>query len=89
MQQGGALWRDDLDALQFRAGDAGANCVIHRLAFRRLVGFDPEAGQCLAFFDEHAAAFRAAATAKARRENLSPGRNFHLTSRDVRSHLDG
>jgi hypothetical protein len=84
----GAVWRDDLDALQFQAGD-GANCMIHRLAFRRLVGFAPEAADCLTFFNDNAVAFQAAATDKASRENLAPGRNFHLTSRDVRRHLQG
>lgn len=85
----GARWRDDLDALQFQAGEDGTSCMVHRLAFRRLVGFAPEAAHCLAFFNDNAVAFRAAAADKARRENLSPGRNFHLTSRDLRRHLQG
>src|SRR5262245_12001077 len=75
-------WRPDIDALQFAAGPGHA-CMMHRLAFRRFLGRNPSPSDCLAYFSAHAAAFNAAATAKMIRESLTPGRSFHLNSRDI------
>lgn len=36
-----AEWRDDLDALQFPVPGHDAHCLVHRLAFRALVGVIP------------------------------------------------
>jgi hypothetical protein len=82
------LWRDDIDALQFDAAGHGGVCLIHRLAFRRLLGAVPAAENCLAFFADHQAAFTAAAAAKIGAQSLPPGRNFHLNSRDVTRQLN-
>jgi hypothetical protein len=83
-QQGNpASWRDDIDALAFAPDDHRGVCMVHRLAFRTLLRFWPEASDCEAFFRVHGRAFRAAAKAKIVRENVADGINFHLTSRDV------
>jgi hypothetical protein len=78
-----AIWRDDLDALQFAAGDGGALCMIHRLAFRRLIGTIPDREACLAWFAAHADVFAAAALDKMTRLDLLRDRNLHIDSRDV------
>lgn len=75
-------WRDDLDALQFDAGE-GRLCMMHRLAFRALIGLRrPQPEQCLAYFREHEPLFRRAAEQKIARAGGCAG-NFHITSRDV------
>jgi hypothetical protein len=76
-------WRDDIDALAFAPDRHRGFCMVHRLAFRTLLRFCPEPVDCVAFFRRHESAFRAAAAAKIARENVAPGSNFHLTSRDV------
>ena len=78
-----AQWREDLDALQFFVMAKGSLCVVHRLAFRRLLGFTPSRDDCLAYFAIHATAFDAAALAKINRESTPFGFRFHLTSRDI------
>lgn len=82
-----AEWREDIDALQFAAVNHGGVCVMHRLAFRSLLGFTPQREDCLAYFAMHSAAFDTAASAKIAAANIPPGRNFHLNSRDVSRHL--
>jgi hypothetical protein len=82
-----ADWREDIDALQFATGSGGA-CMVHRLAFRRLVGFTPQRADCMAYFASHAPAFGAAAANKIALRRIAPGRNLHLTSRDIRRQLD-
>lgn len=82
-----AEWREDIDALQFNAAGNGGVCMIHRLAFRRLLGFAPRPDDCLRYFADHAAAFDAAASAKIEAQSLPRGRNFHLNSRDVSRQL--
>jgi hypothetical protein len=83
-QQGNpANWRDDIDALAFQPNDHRGFCMVHRLAFRTLLRFRPEPGDCEAFFHVRERAFHAAANAKILRENVAVGINFHLTSRDV------
>ena len=79
-------WRHDVDALMFRPNGHEGSCFIHRLAFRSMSG---EVGQegCEAYFRVHREAFERAARAKIRRAGLAMGRNFHLTSRDVRRAL--
>jgi hypothetical protein len=77
-----AEWRTDIDALRFVAGP-GSACMVHRLAFRRLLGRTPRPADCLAYFTTYAPAFCAAAAAKIARDGLAPGRSFHLNSRDI------
>jgi hypothetical protein len=79
----GAVWRSDIDALEFPLDAHSAFCMVHRRAFRTLLGFDPAAADCLHHFAEHAHAFRSAAAAKIAQKNLPPGTNLHLTSRDI------
>jgi len=57
--------------------------MVHRRAFRTLLRFNPEPGDCEVFFRTNEYAFRAAASAKILREGVARGVNFHLTSRDV------
>lgn len=78
-----AEWRDDLDALQFAAGTGGALCMIHRLAFRSLIGREPQKQDCIEWYDHNAAVFQAAAIDKMTRLNLPKDRNLHIDSRDV------
>ncbi|WP_137132034.1 hypothetical protein [Rhizobium sp. FY34] len=101
MTETGAAWRDDLDALQFAVADHGGACLIHRLAFRALIGMlvggpaahklsgDLSRDTCLAFFAREEQAFHAAAEAKIRRQFIPPGRNLHLNSRDIRRAMAG
>ncbi len=75
-------WREDIDALQFEAGE-GRLCIMHRLAFRALTRKrSPEPEECLAYFKAQEGAFRQAAEAKIARTGGRAG-NFHITSRDV------
>ena len=76
-------WRDDLDALEFHPCGHEGRCVIHRLAFRKMLGPEPSPAACLAFVAEKRASFEAAARAKIERAGLSPPAHFHLTSRDL------
>jgi hypothetical protein len=78
-----AAWRHDIDALVFGPDGHQGLCTVHRRAFRTLLRFSPEPKDCEAFFRANEDAFRAAASAKIRREGAAPGVNFHLTSRDV------
>jgi hypothetical protein len=81
------VWRDDIDALQFGAGE-GHFCFVHRLAFRALTGLrEPTAEDCLSYFDVHRAAFEMAAKRKIARAGDQRACNFHLTSRDVQGHI--
>ena len=75
------LWRDDIDALSFRPAGGNVFCMVHRLAFRTLMGRDPAKEECLAWFEAHREAFEAAARAK------RTAGNFHLTSRDISGQL--
>jgi len=77
------VWRSEIDALVFAVDEQGAFCALHRRAFRTLLGADPTPEQCLGYFTGFEAAFRAAARVKIAEKELPPGRNFHLTSRDV------
>jgi hypothetical protein len=77
-------WREDIDSLVFEPEGHSGSCIVHRRAFRTLLGRDAARQECLDFFGAHHAAFRAAAAAKIARGSISAGVNFHLTSRDVR-----
>ena len=77
-----AVWRTDLDALEFAVG-AGA-ALVHRLAFRALLDGPATAESCMAFFAANRGLFRAAAEAKIARAGLPSDARFHLTSRDLR-----
>lgn len=61
--------------------------MVHRRAFRTLLGFNPTPEDCESFFGAHRAAFEAAARAKILEKNIVSGLNFHLTSRDVARQL--
>src|SRR5688500_7350935 len=81
---GGAIWRDEIDSLAFRTRGHTGHCVVHRLAFRTLVGAPAPPESCRTFFREHREAFEDAARAKVAAKNLPVDTNFHLTSRDLR-----
>ena len=78
------IWREDIDSLAFRPEGHNGLCVVHRLAFRALVGARLSPEICLAYFRENRARFNDAARAKASLKGLTPHSNFHLTSRDLR-----
>jgi hypothetical protein len=88
-QEDSVSWREDIEALAFRPDDHGGFCMVHRLAFRTLLGFDPAPGDCAAFFRVNARAFHAAARARIDRDHVGHGVNFHLNSRDVGRCLSG
>ncbi|MET0427330.1 MAG: hypothetical protein ABW026_02425 [Microvirga sp.] len=80
---GDAAWHPSIDAIGFRPHGHDGLCFVHRLAFRTLIGADPDPADCLAWFGAHSAAFAAAAAAKIRARRLPPEANLHLTSRDI------
>jgi hypothetical protein len=82
-----ATWRSHIDALAFQPDGRQEYCVVHRRAFRTLLGFDPTPEECESFFRANRAAFEAAASAKIDEKNIAGGLNFHLTSRDVARQL--
>lgn len=83
-----AVWRDDIEALAFRPEGRRELCMVHRRAFRALLGADPAPQDCQTFFSAHRAAFEAAAQVKILETAVASGVNFHLTSRDVARQLD-
>lgn len=82
------IWRKDIDSLAFRAGGHEGCCVVHRLAFRALLGAEASPENCLAYFRARRWAFAAAARAKADLKGLPADASFHLTSRDLRRVLE-
>jgi hypothetical protein len=80
-------WRSDIDALAFRPDGGQGYCMVHRRAFRTLLGFSPSPDDCETFFRANRSAFQAAAQAKILEKNIARGLNFHLTSRDVARRL--
>jgi Protein of unknown function (DUF1488) len=80
-------WRSDIDALAFQPDGGQAYCMVHRRAFRTLLGFDPSPEECETHFRMHRDAFEAAARAKMLETKIASGLNFHLTSRDVARQL--
>lgn len=87
--QDAAHWSDGLDALRFAVPGHGASCAVHRLAFKALLKTEPDKVAALAFFNEHHAAFIAAAHAKIDRLHLPSDRSLHLNSRDIRRAMAG
>lgn len=83
-----ATWRPDIDAVEFRPHDHSGVCMIHRLAFRTLIGRSPDATACVMFFADNKPAFLLAAENKISQGKIEIHRNFHLNSRDVRRFLD-
>ncbi len=81
-------WLEEIDSLAFTPREHGGRCVVHRRAFRVLLG-DPEPGSrdCLAYFAANETAFARAAAEKIAARGLPPGAAFHLNSRDVRRAL--
>ncbi|WP_027579835.1 hypothetical protein [Bradyrhizobium sp. Ai1a-2] len=85
--EGEPIWRNDIDSLAFRPSGHGGICVIHRRAFRTLLGRSPSPQQSIDFYLMHRDSFEAAARAKLAAKDIRDTENFHLTSRDVRRHL--
>ena len=81
------IWRNDIDALAFQQEEHVGLCMVHRRAFRTLLGATPSPRQCIEFFNAHQGAFQAAARAKLLRTPVATTANFHLTSRDVSRQL--
>jgi hypothetical protein len=82
-----AVWRSDIDALIFPVREQAAFCAVHRRAFRTLLGSEATPQDCLDYFEKFEFAFRAAASSTVAEKGLSVGKNFHLTSRDIRRKL--
>jgi hypothetical protein len=78
-----STWRSDLDSLSFRPAGHAGQCLVHRRAFRTILGFNPTPADCAACFLQQQSAFQAAAAAKIGRTTLAADANFHLTSRDI------
>jgi hypothetical protein len=78
-----STWRSDLDSLSFQPEGHAGQCLVHRRAFRTILGFNPTPADCAACFLQQQSAFRAAAAAKIGRAALAADANFHLTSRDI------
>lgn len=82
------IWHSDIDALAFVPEGHVGRCMVHRLAFRALLGsVDPSAEHCVEFYRRHVGGFATAAAAKIRAREIAPDANFHLNSRDVRRAL--
>lgn len=82
-----AFWRSDLDALSFQPCEHTGECLVHRGAFRTLLGFDPSPADCERWFMSHHAAVYRAAAEKISRVRLQAHARFHLTSRDITRNL--
>jgi hypothetical protein len=76
-------WWGEIESLAFYPGGYAGLCVVHRLAFRTLLGFDPTPEQCQALYLKEKYAFERAAQDKIARRHLASEANFHLTSRDI------
>jgi hypothetical protein len=85
--EGEPIWRSDIDSLAFRPSGHSGICVIHRRAFRTLLGRSPSPQQSIDFYLMHRDSFEAAARAKLAAKDIRDTDNFHLTSRDVRRRL--
>jgi len=79
-----ARWRTDIESLVFPIRDQAATCVVHRGAFRTLLGAEPTPQACLTYFEEFEDAFRAAASLKMTRKYIPVGTNLHLSSNESR-----
>jgi putative heme iron utilization protein len=76
-------WASDADAVRFSAPNGG-NCYIHRLAFRVLLGREPQKQDCLDFVRNNVPAITCAVDARLRTAKIEQGTNFHLNSRHLR-----
>ena len=81
----GAIWREEIDAIEFRLED-GWRFVVHRNVFRTLLGRAASPLECLSFTEAHAEEVLAAARAR-RGEAASGTTAFHLNSRQLRRAL--
>lgn len=79
-----AFWREDIDSLAFYVDQHEGLCVMHRRAFRALLGFDPTPQQCLDYFEQRRVVFVQSARNKIERAKIPSSANFHITSRDIR-----
>lgn len=77
------VWREDIESLAFHPDRHFGRCLVHRLAFRTLIGEDTCATDCQRYFAMHEAAFRQAAAIKIAAKGLASADNFHLNSRDI------
>ncbi|CZT36049.1 hypothetical protein [Rhizobium sp. 9140] len=87
MPASGAMWRAEIDAVEFHV-DGGYRFVVHRNVFRTLRGPSPTPEICLAFVEANADAFLVAARTRIA-EAMSASTSaatmaFHLNSRQVR-----
>ncbi|MFH0295734.1 hypothetical protein AAFX91_00635 [Bradyrhizobium sp. 31Argb] len=81
------IWRSDIDSSAFRPTGHMGICVMHRRAFRTLLGYTPSPRQCIDFYLIHRDSFEAAAHAKLIARSIRETENFHLTSRDIRRRI--
>lgn len=78
-----AQWAAEADAVRFSAPNGGS-CLIHRLAFRALLGRDPRVAECVDFVNLNIEAISAAAATRLSSAKIGRGINFHLNSRQIR-----
>lgn len=81
------FWNEQLDSLAFFPSTHRGQCVMHRRAFRVLLGQDATPQQCLDYFRAQRTAFERAAQIKIARTGLADDARFHINSRDVRAAL--
>lgn len=79
----GAIWRAEIDAVEFHL-DGAYRVVVHRNVFRTLRGSPAAPEVCIAFVEAHAEAFLAAARARLAEAASASMTAFHLNSRQVR-----
>ncbi|MDB6060136.1 MAG: hypothetical protein JWM78_239 [Verrucomicrobiaceae bacterium] len=83
-QKTACFWREDIESLAFRPAGHEGLCVVHRRAFRTLLGFEPTPENCLAYFEQEIILFQRTATEKIERKKIDLKTAFHLNSRDIR-----
>jgi hypothetical protein len=83
-QKSACFWREDIDSLAFKPARHEGLCVVHRRAFRTLLGFDPAPNDCCGYFENKQSIFESAALKKISTANINVIGNFHLNSRDIR-----
>ncbi|TCP85225.1 hypothetical protein C8J31_107192 [Rhizobium sp. PP-CC-2G-626] len=79
----GAVWRAEIDAVEFHL-DGGYRFVVHRNVFRTLRGSPAAPEVCVAFVEANAEAFVVAGRARIAEAASASTRAFHLNSRQVR-----
>jgi hypothetical protein len=84
---GARFWREEIDSLAFRPNGHAGWCVVHRLAFRALLGYAATPQACCDYFENRQSIFASAASTKIARTGIAPENNFHLNSRDIRRTL--